>query len=171
MVAPRGGGLMARRLKDLYPCNVCGVGVEVRSRADIQHARCAPCSEYKRLLSCSAYAAQRAQRLYDSHARTHDDVLDGAPWWLEAAGEAIKAAADLVKAAARTNDAAERAKWVRIALSWSKWGTSVNDRARAILSAQGVLPAVLVEAPPEPPQLSEPLRGHLTVVRGEVSRG
>ena len=132
-----------RRLKDLYPCVTCGVGVVVRCRAEIESARCAACSEYQRLLSSSALALDLAYRLYEKHRAAHSDVLDGAPFWLESAEHAIKGARLLVKAASRTADAAERAKWVRIAVSWSQWAARVNERATARLhEAAGDLLAV-----------------------------
>lgn len=153
-----------RRLKDLYPCNTCQTPVEVRSRAEIPHARCAPCREYKRLLSQAAYRMQRANELYEKHRRGHDDALEAAPFWLEAAEQALSGSVALSKAAVKATDPAERAKWIRIVLTWSKWATSVNDSARAHLSAEGIVPVAPVPDLPEPPTLSAPLMGHLKVI-------
>lgn len=156
---------MSRRLKDLYPCDTCGAGVEVRCRNEIKYARCPPCREYKRHLSCAAYAMQRADKLYEENRRVPvGDLLRVAPLWLEAAERALAGAADLAKAANMTPDPAERAKWLRIVINWSKWATSVNDSARAHLAAEGVLAVQPVPDLPEPPKLSAPLMGHLKVL-------
>lgn len=157
---------MSRRLKDLYPCRHCSTPVEVRNRREIEYASCAPCREYRRLLSVSASRMQRAQKLYEEHRRsaTPAQLLEVAPFWLEAVEAASGGASALIKAANMTAAAAERAKWVRIAISWSKWATAVNDSARHHLSAEGVLPAQLVPSLPEPPKLTAPLMGHLKVI-------
>lgn len=158
---------MSRRLKDLYPCDTCGTGVEVCSRAEIKYARCRPCSEYKSLLHSAAWRMQRANDLYEKHRRgtTADQLLEVAPLWLEASEQALSGVVALIKAANKATDPAERAKWVRIAITWSKWATAVNDSARHHLSAEGVVPVQLMPDLAEPPKLTAPLMGHLTVVR------
>jgi len=155
---------MSRRLKDLYPCDTCRTPVEVRCRAEIKHARCRPCSEYKSLLSSAAWRMQRANDLYEKHRRAHIDALEGAPFWLEAAEQALSGTVALIKAASMTPDPAERAKWVRIVITWSKWATAVNDSARHHLAAEGVVPVAPVPDLPEPPKLSAPLMGHLKLI-------
>lgn len=157
---------MSRRLKDLYPCDTCQTPVEVRCRREIEHARCRPCSERKRLLSNAAYRMQRANELYEKHRRsaTVEQLLEVAPFWLEAAEQALSGCVALTKAAAMASDPAERAKWIRIALTWSKWATSVNDSARSHLAAEGVAVAAPVPTLPEPPKLSAPMMGHLKLI-------
>lgn len=138
----------------------------MRCRAEIKHARCEPCREYKRLLSCAAYDMQRANELYEKHRRsaTPEQLLEVAPFWFDAAEHALSGTEALIKAAEKATDPAERAKWVRIAISWSKWATSINDSARAHLAAEGVLAVQPVPGLPEPPKLSAPLMGHLKVI-------
>jgi hypothetical protein len=91
-------------------------------------------------------------------------LLEAVPFWMEAAEHALSGAVALTKAAHKTTDPAERAKWVRIVISWSKWATAVNDSARHHLTSEGVTPVQLAPSLPEPPKLSAPLMGHLKVI-------
>lgn len=94
-------------------------------------------------------------------------MLELAPFMFEAAALAIEAAQAMARASREhAFGAAERAQFVRVAISWSKWATSVNDSMRAHLVAEGRAVAELVEPPPEPIVLSEPKAGHLSVIPG-----
>lgn len=162
---------MPRRLKDLYPCDTCASPVEVRSRSEIQYARCRSCSERKRLLSLACSQTQIANGLYEKHNRAHEDPLVLAPFMFDAAERAITGAGALIQAARdHAANPAERANWVRIAISWSKWATSVNDSARRLLADLAPARAQLVEAPIEPIELTAPKVGHLRVMKAWVTR-
>lgn len=154
---------MKRRLKNLYPCRFCQTPSEVESQRQIENAMCPTCSGRLSELQSASGLMERAHKLHKEHNGVHEDALEVAPWMFAAAAHSLNAARCLLKAAALNPSEPERAHWVRIAITWSKWGTSLTKSTRRHLSPlAGARLSVL--PPPGPIELTPPKRGHLQLM-------
>lgn len=154
---------MKRRLKDLYPCRFCQTPSEVECQREIENAMCPSCaSRLSELRSASSFI-ERAHKLHAEHNGAHTEAMEVAPWMFEAAAHSLNAARHLLKAAALNPNAPERAHWVQISITWSKWGTSLAKSTRRHLTPLAGARLTVV-APPGPIELTPPKSGHLQLM-------
>lgn len=154
---------MKRRLKDLYPCRFCQTPAEVECLRDIENAMCPTCSGRLSALRSASTGMEWATKLHEKHNGVHEDVLEVAPWMFKASAAALGAARFLLEAAALNPSEPERAHWVQIAITWSKWGTSLAESTGEMLSGLAG-DRLTVLAPPGPIELTPPKRGHLQLM-------
>lgn len=123
---------MPTYLKTLYPCIGCKTPTLVRSRRDVEHARCRDCAETARLDSLlNSYEARRV-----THAKKAGAAKPGAdslPMWFEAASDACEVARYAVMVAAREPDIRRKRHLGRLAEGRRKWAESVLRQLAGLL--------------------------------------
>lgn len=111
---------MPTYLKTLYPCIGCKTPTLVRSRRDVEHARCRDCAETARLESCVNSQDWQRSRHAERAAKATDESQRLAAWF-EAGAAACEVARYALLAAHRQRDILKKRHLGRIAESRRGW--------------------------------------------------